>query len=141
MENTELRMFNSASNKAEHERPPEKGMQVDFSVIRSTEDSTAESIDTEKSSLLSTFLSNYECWNDETKALSTNNYDNANYRKIVELGESIVPDIYKIISKEPSPLVHALDEILPGYVKYDGYVSLQEACKAWTTILPILGKV
>lgn len=86
-------------------------------------------------------LTNFKYWNRENNILSTNNFDNAWFKKIVSLGESAVPTIYKIIKETPHPIVQALDEIYPGTMKYEGNVTLEEVCKAWTTTLILLGKI
>ena len=86
-------------------------------------------------------MTNFQYWNRETNLFSTNNFDNAWYKKIVSLGEGAVPTIYKIIKKTPHPIVQALDEIYPGTMSYKGNVTLEEVCEAWTTTLILLGKI
>lgn len=84
---------------------------------------------------------NYEYWNKDSNFLSTGNFDNADFRKIVEMGEDAVPGIVEIIRDHPDPIVHALDLIYPGYMKYDGWVSLKDVCNIWIITLTALGKV
>lgn len=81
------------------------------------------------------FGQNFKYWNDETAFLSTNNYDNSHFREIVEMGLDAVPFIVEELKKGPSQLVHALDLIFPGVVKYNGFVSLKDACDKWLSIL------
>lgn len=94
-----------------------------------------ETVDMEETNKEVTFHQNYKYWNMETRFLSTNNLNNSYFRGIVSMGVDAVPFILKEIEKEPSPLVHALDLIFPGVVKYDGFVSLKEACDKWISIL------
>lgn len=86
-------------------------------------------------------LTNYEYWNRNSGFMSSNNYDNSEFRKIVEMGEEAVPGIIKIIQDHPDPIVHALDIIYPGYMTYNGYVSLEDVCRTWIITLTALGKV
>lgn len=83
---------------------------------------------------------NYEYWNRTSNFMSSNNYDNADFHKIVEMGEEAVPGILEIINDHPDPIVHALDLIYPDYMSYEGYVSLEDVCRTWTITLKALGK-
>lgn len=83
---------------------------------------------------------NYEYWNRESKFLSTDNYNNSDFRKIVAMGEDAVPGILEIINDHPDPIVHALDLIYPDIMKYEGYVSLEDVCRTWIITLTVLGK-
>ena len=83
---------------------------------------------------------NYEYWNRESKFLSTDNYNNSDFRKIVAMGEEAVPGILEIINNHPDPIVHALDLIYPDFMKYEGYVSLEDVCRTWIITLTALGK-
>lgn len=83
---------------------------------------------------------NYEYWNRESKFLSTDNYNNSDFRKIVAMGEEAVPGILEIINDHPDPIVHALDLIYPNFMKYEGYVSLEDVCRTWIITLTALGK-
>ncbi|MDO4947356.1 MAG: hypothetical protein Q4E52_07235 [Fibrobacter sp.] len=98
-------------------------------------------MNTKEEELFSTFMTNYEIWNNETNFLSCDNYESANFKKITALGESIVPEIYKLIKERPNPIVYALDDIYPGLVEYEGYVSLKDACDTWISILPKIANV
>ena len=51
------------------------------------------------------------------------------------MGVNAVPYIVEELEKGPSPLVYALDMIFPGVMKYEGFVSLKEACDKWLSIL------
>lgn len=82
-----------------------------------------------------TFFLNYKYWNQETGVLSTNNLDNAYFRQIVDMGVDAVPFIIEELKKGASPLVHALDMIFPDVVRYDGFVTLKDACDKWLSIL------
>ena len=72
--------------------------------------------------------------------LSSSNYEDADFRKIVEMGEDAVPGILEIIQEHPDPIVHALDLIYPDYMTYEGYVSLEDVCRTWIITLLALGK-
>ena len=83
---------------------------------------------------------NYEYWNRESKFLSTDNYNNSDFRKIVAMGEEAVPGILEIINNHPDPIVHALDLIYPDFMRYEGYVSLEDVYRTWIITLTALGK-
>lgn len=127
--------------KISHNKPLDVGANVSFSATLSSLNEETKKINLDKDSLLSTFKTNYEIWNDETNYLSVNNFDNPNFQKIVDMGEDAVPEIYEIIKTSPDPIVYALDKIYPNYVKTEGYVSLKDVCSAWISILQVLGKV
>ncbi|MCD8292872.1 MAG: hypothetical protein LUC23_03815 [Prevotellaceae bacterium] len=103
------------------------------------DDGYSKGLDTGSTDKEATFLQNYKYWNQETEFLSTNNFDNSYFKGIVGMGIDAVPFILKEIQKEPSQLVHALDLIFPGVVKYEGFVSLKEACEKWISILKETG--
>ena len=83
---------------------------------------------------------NYDYWNRVSNLHSSNNYDNADFLKIVAMGEDAVPGILEIIKDHPDPIVHALDLIYPEYMTYTGYVSLEDVCRTWIITLIALGK-
>ena len=83
---------------------------------------------------------NYEYWNRSSNFMSSNNYDNADFERIVAMGEDAVPGILEITKDHPDPIVHALDLIYPDYMSYEGYVSLEEVCNTWIITLLALGK-
>lgn len=120
-----------------HEREL-KGSQYpsfEFSMDVSAANGT-ETVDTKDAEIRTIFLHNLKYWNSETQFLSSNNLDNAYFRNIVNMGYDAVPLILDVIKDHPSNLVFALDEILPGVMEYDdGYISVDELCKAWISIL------
>lgn len=81
------------------------------------------------------FQSNLQYWNNSTRFLSANNYDNSYFNAIVDMGENAVPFIKQELQKGPTSLVHALDLIFPGRVVFKGYVSLKRACEVWLGVL------
>ena len=83
---------------------------------------------------------NYEYWNRSSNFMSSNNYDNADFERIVAMGEDAVPGILEIIKDHPDPIVYALDLIYPDYMSYEGYVSLEDVCNTWIITLLALGK-
>ncbi len=89
--------------------------------------------------IFSEFYTNYHYWNSMSNFKSSNNYDDVNFQQIVRMGEAAIPGILSIIQKRPDPIVHALDLILPDYVEYEGFVSLEEVCKIWVLTLLALG--
>lgn len=83
---------------------------------------------------------NHAYWNRNSNFMSSNNYDNADFERIVAMGEDAVPGILEIIQDHPDPIVHALDLIYPEYMSYEGYVSLEDVCRTWIITLIALGK-
>ena len=86
------------------------------------------------------FQRNYDKWNQETKMLSSNIFDNSHFRNIVNMGKDAVPYIYKVLLEEKennraTPLVYALDIIFPGVMRYNGFVPLKEVCDQWILVL------
>lgn len=113
-----------------------KGFSIDLSVSRDS-----QMLDVSKRELnIQMVRMNYEYWNRDSNFMSSNNYDNAAFEKIVEMGEDAVPGILEIIKDHPDPIVHALDLIYPDYMSYEGYVSLEDVCKTWIITLLALGK-
>lgn len=134
---TEVRIYDS-KKEILHAQPQSQGISIEISATQSVMDVNTINIDTEAAVVESTFQSNYDCWNATVDVLSTNNYDNINFQKIVKMGDSVIPLIYNIIKEKPHPIVYALELIKPGIVQRDGYVSLNEVCKAWLSILPLI---
>ncbi len=95
----------------------------------------SNSIDTGEIEKSANFFQNLKYWNQETKFLSTNNLENSHFKEIVNMGIDAVPFIVEELKKGPSQLVRALDLIFPGVMKYNGFVSLKEACDKWLSIL------
>lgn len=112
---------------------------VAFSFISSlsttNKDGTIIKIDSVKTDNAAVFTQNLKYWNMETGFISTNNLDNSYFKEIVNMGVDAVPFIVEELKKGQTSLVHALDMIFPNVVKYDGYVSLKEACDKWLSIL------
>lgn len=81
------------------------------------------------------FQVNLDLWKNNNSLLANNNYEDSNFKEIVEMKEEAVPLILEEIRKGPTPLVHALDLIYPGVVEYDGYVPLEAICSLWEDIL------
>lgn len=100
-----------------------------------SKDGSLEKIDSNVIDNAANFFQNLKYWNQETNFLSTNNFDNSYFQEIVNMGVEAVPFIVEELKKGPTPLVHALDKIFPDVVKYEGFVSLQDACKTWLSIL------
>ena len=89
----------------------------------------------QKSENLNNFKLNNRMWNDEKQFDSFNNYDSGYFDEIVKMGKDAVPYILAELEKGPSPIVHALDLIFPGKVKYNGFVPLKVACETWISII------
>lgn len=107
-----------------------------FSSISLVDDNgNAQNIDMHETDRNAIFVQNFKYWNQETAFLSTNNVDNSYFQSIVNMGVDAVPFILDELKKGPTPLVHALDKIFPGVMKYEGYVSLNDACQRWIEIL------
>lgn len=105
------------------------------SVSSVSKDGKSTKIDLNGIDKSATFFHNFKYWNQETGVLSANNLDNSYFRQIVDMGVDAVPFIVEELKKGPTPLVHALDMIFPEVVKYDGFVSLKDACDKWLSIL------
>ena len=105
------------------------------SVSAITADGEAGPIDSSGTDKEATFLQNLKYWDVETRFSSANNFDNAYFMEIVNMGTDSVPFIVEELKKGPTPLVHALDLIFPGVIKYEGFVSLKDACEKWLSIL------
>lgn len=86
-------------------------------------------------SLKELFNHHLKQWREETGILSTGIFENQHFNSIVEMREDAVPFIIEEIRNKPDHLVHALDLIYPGKVKYSGCVPLEKACKTWINII------
>lgn len=95
----------------------------------------AQKIDTTETNNRTNFNQNLRYWNQETGFMSVNNFDNAYFQEIVNMGTDAVPFIIEELKKGPTQLVHALDLIFPGAIEYQGSVTLEEACEAWLEAL------
>lgn len=114
----------------------DKGFSVDLSISRDSEMLKVS----QRELNMQRVRVNYEYWNRNSNYLSSSNYEDADFRKIVEMGEDAVPGILEIIQEHPDPIVHALDLIYPDYMTYEGYVSLEDVCRTWIITLLALGK-
>lgn len=114
-----------------------EGFSIDLSISRNDKDMEIS----RREINIQEVKTNYAYWNRASNVHSSNNFDNADFRKIVEMGEDAVPGIFEIIKDHPDPIVHALDLIYPDYMKYDGYVSLEDVCRTWIITLIAQGKV
>lgn len=112
------------------------GPSFDYSLQATVEkDNDVKRVDTARFDNKISFEKNLAYWNNEVAYKSVNNYDNSYFSRIVEMKEDAVPFIIEELKKGPTPLVHALDLIFPGTVVYNGFVSLESACKTWLSIL------
>lgn len=110
----------------------------DFTLTASMSDGR-NPVDTKENDLRTSFEQNLRYWNDQTRFMSANNIDNSYFKAIVDMGTAAVPFIIDELNKRPSFLVYALDEIFPGVMKYDGYVSTEKACETWLSTLRQIG--
>lgn len=130
-------------SKIKGERELKAGKKPSFCfVLKATleSDRNLRDIDISKANDRVVFLQNLKYWNDMTNIMSVNNFDNSYFESIVKMGRNAVPFIVEELEKKPTPLVHALDMIFPGVVKYNGYISLKDACDTWLSILKKTGK-
>ena len=92
-------------------------------------------LESEKTEKKIEFHVNLNIWLGNNSLLANNNYDDSNFKEIVDMKEDAVPLILEELRKGPTPLVHALDLIYPGVVEYDGYIPLEAICCLWEDIL------
>ena len=76
-------------------------------------------------------------WECDTAFSATQDFENAHFKAIVDMGDKCIPWIHEIIDNHPDTLVHALDEICPGVMIYEGCMPLNEVCEAWSALLEI----
>ena len=76
-------------------------------------------------------------WECDTAFSSTQDFENSHFKAIVDMGDKCIPWIHEIIDNRPDTIVHALDEICPGIMRYEGCVPLNEVCEAWSALLRI----
>ena len=115
---------------------PMEGFSMELDI---TQESKKISV-SEREKNISIVKTNYRYWNSMSNFKSSNNYDDDNFRKIVQMGEDAIPGIFEIIKDHPDPIVHALDLILPNHVEYEGLVSLEDVCRIWIITLIAIGK-
>lgn len=127
----------SSGNLADEQECQDSSPYFHFTSSISTiaKDGNTQKIDSKYSDNAASFSKNMEYWGQETALLSTGNFNNSYFKEIVNMGKDAVPFIMAELEKGPTPLVHALDLIFPGVVKYDGFISLEEACQKWLSIL------
>ena len=70
-------------------------------------------------------------WECDTAFSATQDFENAHLKAIVDMGDKCIPWIHEIIDINPDPIVHALDVMCPGLMRYEGCVPLNEVCEAW----------
>lgn len=116
---------------------PNSGFSIDITVSRDNEILPVS----KREMNIQMVRKNYEYWNRSSNFMSSNNYDDGDFKRIVAMGEDAVPGIFEIINDHPDPIVHALDLIYPEYMSYEGYVSLEDVCNIWIITLLSLGKV
>lgn len=116
---------------------PNRGFSIDITVSRDNEILPVS----KREMNIQMVRKNYEYWNRSSNFMSSNNYDDGDFKRIVAMGEDAVPGIFEIINDHPDPIVHALDLIYPEYMSYEGYVSLEDVCNIWIITLLSLGKV
>lgn len=92
-------------------------------------------LNTHKFQQRTTFDINKKTWVEQTGFLANNNFDNAYFKEIIEMGEDAVPMIIEELKKGPTLLVYALDKIYPNTVVCEGYVPLKPLCDLWLDIL------
>lgn len=125
----------SSTHLHERELKGSKSPSFEFSLDVSAANGT-ETVNTKETEIRTVFFHNLKYWNNETKFLSANNLDNAYFRNIVDMGYDAVPLILDVIKDHPSNIVFALDKIMPGVMEYDdGYISVEDLCNAWISIL------
>lgn len=124
-------------NKSEIIYVPEEG--YSFTMKASTEKTNLSGMSERERDII-LVRANYGYWNSMSNFKSSNNYDDENFRQIVQMGEAAIPGILEIIQDHPDPIVHALDLILPNHVEYFGLVSLEDVCKSWILTLYAIGK-
>jgi hypothetical protein len=104
-----------------------------------SDEGNCSKVDTDDADKSAIFMQNYKYWNQTTNYSSANNLENPYFKGIVNMGVDAVPYILVELEKHPSQLVHALDLIFPGVMKYEGNVTLKEACDKWISILKTTG--
>lgn len=134
---SEINTTLTSSGKSLHEREFKAAGGPTFEIsMQATLADGAEQIDTLESEKRASFAQNLRYWNDATQFMAANDFKNSYFRRIVNMGYAAVPMILEEISKRPSFLFHALDEILPGIVEYkEGYIPVEKACATWISIL------
>ena len=81
----------------------------------------------------------YKEWHSNTMFLSTGNFDNEWWSRLVKWSKKHTKDaiegVRELIADEPSQVVHLLDEIIENGPNADGYVPLDVWCNLWIAII------
>lgn len=88
-----------------------------------------------KCELRERFEEEYSMWKNEMMFISTSVTENKHFENIVSMGVDIVPFILEKIKEKPDNIIFALDKLFPGVVKWNGFITMADACEAWIKIL------
>ena len=81
----------------------------------------------------------YKEWRSNTMFLSTGNFDNEWWSRLVKWSKEHTKDaiegVRELIADEPDHVVHLLDEIIENGPKAEGYVPLDAWCNLWIAII------
>jgi hypothetical protein len=82
------------------------------------------------------FLSLKDAWESNTMFLSSVSkiVEDNNFKRIVEMGEKVIPLIIDEIEKKPSTLVWALNYITNSTIEFNQRMTVTEACKRWVKV-------
>lgn len=85
------------------------------------------------------FESLYKEWHSNTMFLSTGNFDNEWWSRLVKWSKKhtkeAIEGVRELIADEPDHVVHLLDEIIENGPKAEGYVPLDAWCNLWIAII------
>jgi hypothetical protein len=85
------------------------------------------------------FESLYKEWRSNTMFLSTGNFDNEWWSRLVKWSKKhtkeAIEGVRELIADEPDHVVHLLDEIIENGPKAEGYVPLDAWCNLWIAII------
>lgn len=81
----------------------------------------------------------YKEWHSNTMFLSTGNFDNEWWSRLVKWSKKhtkeAIEGVRELIADEPDHVVHLLDEIIENGPKAEGYVPLDAWCNLWIAII------
>lgn len=81
----------------------------------------------------------YKEWRSNTMFLSTGNFDNEWWSRLVKWSKKhtkeAIEGVRELIADEPDHVVHLLDEIIENGPKAEGYVPLDAWCNLWIAII------
>ena len=81
----------------------------------------------------------YKEWHSNTMFLSTGNFDNEWWSRLVKWSKKhtkeAIEGVRELIADEPHQVVHLLDEIIENGPKAEGYVPLDAWCNLWIAII------